>query len=86
MEIVSDFSDYRVQALPPQYQEAREIDAILHDPRLQERTYDEVVLEIRRVEDGYLVVTERATIQVRVHYLPPDCCGPAKFELEFLPY
>lgn len=75
----------KVQALPPKYQEAREKEAIKNDPRLAQLLGNESVLEIRKVEGGYVVATELHELRVDVHYLPPErhICGPANFELFF---
>jgi hypothetical protein len=90
MEISRIFSIFscrasKPQALPPQYQEAREREAIQNDPRLSEFLGNAEILEIRKVEGGYVVVTDAYEMQVDVHYLPleKNFCGPAKFELSF---
>ena len=84
------YSAYRarsehLQALPPKVQEAKEKAAIQNDRRLVELLGDEAIVEIRKVEGGYLVVTASSELRVDVHYLPPEghICGPAKFELFF---
>ncbi len=75
------------QVLPPECQKAREIEAIKNDPRLVEKIGNQVILEIRKVEGGYLVVTDLCEMQVDVNYLPPsrpDIIGePTRFELDF---
>ncbi|MBM3184205.1 MAG: hypothetical protein FJZ64_02755 [Chlamydiae bacterium] len=84
MQAENIYSEYQVRLLPPWYQEQQERAAIINDPRLRELIGNEHVLEIQNIEGGYLVLAEHATVQVKVHYLPSDCCGPAKFELEFI--
>jgi len=73
------------QALPPKVQEAREKEAIQNDSRLERLLGNEKVVEIRKVNGGYLVLTATRQMQVDVHYLPPErhICGPARFELFF---
>lgn len=75
----------KVQALPPQHQEAREREAIKNDPRLTQLLGNEPILEIHKVEGGYVVATELHELRVDVHRLPPErhICGPANFELFF---
>ncbi len=76
-----------VSALPPWVQEAKEKKAIMDDPRLVEALGNAVVKDIRKVDGGYLVVTDDCEMRVDVKYLPPEShiCGPAKFELVFHP-
>ncbi len=74
-----------VQALPPHFQELREKEAILKDPRLFQFLGNAQIVEIRKIASGYLVRTETEELRVDVHYLPqePGFCGPARFELLF---
>jgi hypothetical protein len=90
MELSSIFNyfnetDSHVTALPPHVQESREREALLKDPMLVELLGNDVIREIKKVEGGYLVVTDLVEMKVDVHYLPsePGFCGPAKFELFF---
>lgn len=90
MELSNIFSAYQrrvnqPQALPPKVQEAKEREAIKKDSRLKELLGDAAIKEIRKVEGGYLVITESSEMKVDVHYLPPEghICGPAQFELFF---
>jgi len=80
-----DKSDTSLTALPPHVQEAREREALLKDPMLVELLGNDVIQEIKKVEGGYLVVTDLVEMKVDVHYLSsePGFCGPAKFELSF---
>jgi hypothetical protein len=75
------------QVLPPECQTKREIDAIQRDPRLIEKLGNQLVQEIRKVEGGYVVITDLCEMKVDVKYLPPsrpDIIGePTRFELEF---
>ena len=74
-------------ALPPLAQSAREIQAILTDPK----TYQilgsaEQIQEVRKTDTGYLVVTKNYQLQVDVRYGGGDrIAGPVHFELEHLP-
>jgi hypothetical protein len=71
-------------ALSPAAQEAREKRAILEDPRLKSLIGDFPVLEIRKIDGGYLVLTESMEFAVGVNYIRGEhCCGPANFELIF---
>jgi hypothetical protein len=72
--------------LPPLAQSAREMQAILSDPRLYESLSSaEVIQEVMRNEAGYLVVTQNYTLQVDLRTISrePKNYGPARFELEF---
>lgn len=75
----------KLQALPPYAQRLREIMAILSDERLHEMLGNESIESIERNEHGYLIATEKLTMQVNVYYDSASrCCGPQKFRLEFL--
>ena len=79
-------SIFSYNALPPLAQSAVEVEAILKDPRLhQYLTSAEVIHEIQRSEEGYIVCTNHYFMKVDVHYLPAEGLGPAHFELEFYP-
>jgi hypothetical protein len=73
-----------LKALPPAVQSSREIIAILSDERLYQLLGNSEQIErIVKTEDGYKINTEHYTLQVHVRYVPNECCGPAKFVLEF---
>ena len=80
-------SHFGIQALPPKYQIAREIRAILDDCRLYEKLGNEVIQGIRKTEGGYVIATRSFEFQVDVNYLSPSTPGiigePARFELVF---
>ena len=80
-------SPINCQLLPPKYQTAREIRAILNDCRLFEKLGNEVIQSIRKTEDGYVIVTRSSEIQVDVNVLPPSTPGiigePTRFDLVF---
>lgn len=72
--------------LPPLAQSTREIQAVLVDARLHETLGSgEVIKEIIRNEQGYLIVSYNYSLQVDIHYIRGDQngIGPAKFRLEF---
>lgn len=75
-------------ALPPLYQDLREIQAILEDPRLTKAlTDDQAIVSISRISDnatnGYDIMTNKCSLHVDVVYVPTKLMGPAKFELNF---
>lgn len=70
--------------LPPLYQGIAELKAILDDKKLgQELGSGEVILDIRKTDHGYLIVTNQNELMVQVIYQPNRFPGPAHFELEF---
>jgi hypothetical protein len=72
--------------LPPFYQTTKEIKAILNDERLAESLGSgESILEIKRVEDGYEIMTTKYSLHILVNYVPRGYPGPAIFSFEFLP-
>jgi len=70
-----------LQALPPKWQAKREKDAILTDETIKNLLNHQEILEIRKVEGGYLVLTADKQLTVEVNYLPRPMPGPAYFEL-----
>lgn len=71
-------------ALPPLWQSVNEIKAILDDPELGVKLASgEMILKIKRSEEGWSIVTSRHYLAVRVIPQPQTMPGPAKFKLEF---
>ncbi|MBN2479970.1 MAG: hypothetical protein JXA94_07060 [Parachlamydiales bacterium] len=70
--------------LPPFHQSVKEIQQILSDERLKkEIPSGEPILEIIRVENGYLIYTNKYILEVEIEYLPQKMPGPAQFKLHF---
>ena len=70
--------------LPPLYHSLNEIQAIISDERLaQELGSAVLIMSIKKIEDGYLITTNKSCLKVEVIYVPQELIGPAKFELEF---
>lgn len=70
--------------LPPLAQSVRELEAILEDPRLYDLLGSgEVIQEILKNSEGYLVLTRRYALRVELVYTPQKRIGPAAFELYF---
>lgn len=70
-----------IQALPPKWQTKREKNAICADEAIKNLLNNQKILEIRKVDGGYLVLTADQQLQVNVNYLPRPMPGPAAFEL-----
>lgn len=71
-------------ALPPLYQSAHEIKAILEDDELAASLGAGGVIEsIEKNESGYEIRTERKELQVDVIPQPQDKPGPVQFKLHF---
>lgn len=78
------FSMTGFAALPPMAQSAREMQALLSDPRLQEYLGSaEAIQEIVRTGEGYVVLTENYVMKVNVVYSQSKRPGPVPFELDF---
>ncbi len=70
--------------LPPFYQSIKEIESILQDERFtSDANCAYPILEIKKIEGGYLIITSKYRQFVEVNYIPQDMVGPAKFELKF---
>lgn len=71
-------------ALPPLYQDTREIIAMLSDGQLGDFLQPgDPILEIKKFEHGYVIVTHDRTIVAHIIYEPVDKPGPAKFQIAF---
>jgi hypothetical protein len=71
-------------ALPPLYESAKEIRALLESPKLGELLGSgDAIQSITKVDDGFIVATTKHIIKVDVVYDPVDHPGPAKFHLVF---
>lgn len=73
--------------LPPYYESAKEITAILNDPNISKIiTSGRLIHAITKMEDntGYIVSTGTCTLHIKVIYSPPapGFVGPAVFELQ----
>ena len=68
--------------LPPFYEGAREIEAILAAPDLSDFS-GEQILRITKIEGGYEIETTSHLIQVQVQILHSNKIGPAEFQLIF---
>ena len=78
------FATHAHALLPPFYQSVKEIESILQDERFtSDANSPYPILEIKKVEGGYLIVTSRSQQFVEIHYIPQDMVGAAKFELQF---
>jgi hypothetical protein len=75
--------------LPPLAQSTREIQSLLSDSRFYKALGSaEVIKEIARTDNGYLILTQNYALQVDIHYLQNEnkkLMGPAQFEFEFYP-
>lgn len=75
-------------ALPPLAQGIREMESILSSEELHRLLSSaEIIQTITRFDGGYLVVTDKRFIEVRVEYLESEdgLAGPVRYHLEFFP-
>lgn len=71
--------------LPPYYQSAKEITAILNDPEIAEKiSSGRLIKAIEKTESGYRILAGTCTLAVTIKYLPQPqgFVGPARFEFE----
>ncbi len=70
--------------LPPLYQTAHEIEAIVTSPELDRYlTSADVLTSIEKVKEGYQITTNKHRLLVNVIYQPLQQPGPARFVLKF---
>ena len=71
-------------ALPPLYQGLKELKAIIEDKKLdQVLNAGEMIMDIRKTQDGYMIVTNQHQLNVKVVYDPASHPGPTPFHIEF---
>ncbi len=83
---VSLFATSLFAALPPLAQSTRELQALLADSHLQDWLGSgELIQDIIRTENGYLVMTRNYAMRVDIQYTPTEQkrVGPAQFQLQF---
>jgi len=72
--------------LPPLWQGIAEIQAIIEDKRLGEHLHaGESLLEIKKVEGGYLLITNQQLLFAEIIVEPSTIAGPKKFTVVFIP-
>lgn len=79
------YSAGSIALLPPYYESAKEITAILNDPSVAEKiTSGRVINSITKTESGYMISAGTCTLQITIKYLPPPngMVGAAVFEIE----
>lgn len=70
--------------LPPLYQSSAEIKAILSDEKLSSVLQSgDLIIDIKRIDKGYLIVTNHREIEAKIVYKKMEQPGPAKFEVVF---
>jgi hypothetical protein len=78
------FSGVVNAALPPLYQTGAELHSVLNLDELGKYLPDgEPILEIRKNEQGYVIITNKHTLQAEVVYQPATRPGPARFQIKF---
>jgi hypothetical protein len=70
--------------LPPLYQSLEEIRAITQNQELQNYLPEGMpILEIKKVQTGYLLTTRDLQLFVEIKYLPATGLGPQQFKMIF---
>ena len=70
--------------LPPLYQNIKEITSILESSEISQKLQSgDVILEIKKNEQGYDIITNKRHLFIEVKYLPTQRMGPAEFKLIF---
>ena len=70
--------------LPPLYHGLAELKAIVNHQAIGEKLPSgEMIEEIAKQQDGYLIYTRGYVLSVSVIYIPQEILGPGKFELQF---
>lgn len=71
-------------ALPPLYQGMKEIKAIFDEPDLLKHLNSgDMIMEIKKTENGYLIVTNKKQVPVDIVYESSNVPGPVRFHIRF---
>jgi hypothetical protein len=71
-------------ALPPLYESLREYKAVLENPELSQKLSSaDFIEQITKTEEGFLIKTNKQTLQVKLIPLPQNRPGPLNFHLIF---
>lgn len=77
-------SSHAFAVLPPLWQGVNEIKAILEDQQLSNAIPSgDVLLKIIKIHDGYMIITNKRKVFIKVNYEQNQQPGPAKFKIEF---
>lgn len=70
--------------LPPLYQSTAEIKAVLSDEKLSDVLQSgDLIMDIKRIDGGYLIVTNHREIEAQIVYKKNHSIGPAKFDVVY---
>lgn len=82
--ILSCSCSFAYAALPPLYETLKEFKSLINDPRLEENlTSADAIQKIERTDKGFVVTTNKRTMNVGIVYEPALRPGPAKYKLVF---
>ena len=71
-------------ALPPLWQNVAELKAIFNDDKLGSHLESgDAIMDIKKTENGWLIVTNHRAVPVIVKYKEATMPGPAQFDIEF---
>lgn len=71
-------------ALPPLWQNVAELKSILSDEHLGSHLESgEVILEIKKIDQGWLIITNHQELPIHITYKESKMPGPAQFNVEF---
>lgn len=69
--------------LSPLNQSIKELHALIHDPNTKKLGNGNAIIDIRKSEKGYVLVTAENEMEVDMIYTPVKRPGPVKFEFVF---
>lgn len=71
-------------ALPPLYQSLAEFKSIINNPDIEEILVSgELITKIERDDHGYLITTNKHTLQAFIEFQPASKPGPQVFKVRF---
>lgn len=71
-------------ALPPYWQDSKEICQILSDPQLERLVPAQPIESITRESGGWFIQTSQGSVHAIITYLPVQTFGPARFTVRYI--
>lgn len=71
-------------ALPPLYESLAELKSVINNPQLTKKLVSgELITKIEKNDQGFLISTNKHTLQAYIDYLPATRPGPAHYKVRF---
>jgi hypothetical protein len=84
LTVFLSFNGIAFSSLPPLWQNVAEINAMINDKELANHlTSGDVIQDIKKTDDGWIIVTNHNHLPVHIVYATMSQPGPARFNVVF---